>query len=114
MKKAPTEMNPMSASCDGGHSTTRACGLTSRQRRALLALLDRQRIPCNELGRIAGQNNFAELVAALRRKLGQAAILTGSFDAIDRDGKPCKPGFYELAPQARTEVIQLLGGRSHA
>lgn len=115
MKKAPTEMNPMSPSCDGGHSTTRARGLTSRQRRALLALLDRQRIPCNELGRIAGQNNFAELCASLRRKLGYDAIDTGTIEgAVDRDGQPCKPGYYALSPLGRERAVALLGGAHHA
>ena len=82
--------------------------LSNRQRRALAALLERSRVPCKELGLLAGQNNFAELCASLRRKLGADAIATGSFDSLDRDGKPCKPGFYELTPQGRAQVAELM------
>lgn len=109
MKKAPAEKNPTSARSSSGHSTV-GKSFTPRQRRALVALLERPRIACKELGRIAGQNNFAELVAGLRRKLGQDAILTGSTDAIDMDGQPCKPGYYELAPKARALVAELMKG----
>ena len=83
--------------------------LTPRQHRALVALLERGAVPCKELGALAGQNNFAELCASLRRKLGADAIATGSFDSLDRDGKPCKPGFYELTTQGRERALKLLG-----
>ena len=79
--------------------------LTPRQHRALVALVERGAVPCKELGILAGQNNFAELCAGLRRKLGADAIATGSFDSLDRDGKPCKPGFYELTTQGRERAM---------
>ena len=84
--------------------------LTPRQHRALVALMERGAVPCKELGLLAGQNNFAELAAGLRRKFGYDAILTGTFDAIDRDGQPCKPGYYALSPQGRERALKLLGG----
>ena len=89
--------------------------LTPRQHRALVALLERGAVPCKELGLLAGQNNFAELCAGLRRKLGYDAIKTGAIEgAVDRDGQPCKPGFYALSPQGRERALNLLGGARHA
>ena len=95
-------------------NSTGSTKLTPRQHRALVALMERGAVPCKELGLLAGQNNFAELAAGLRRKFGYDAILTGTFDAIDRDGQPCKPGFYTLSPQGRERALKLLGGDSHA
>ena len=98
----------MSAIKDTHNSKPR---LTPRQHRALVALMERGAVPCKELGLLAGQNNFAELAAGLRRKFGYDAILTGTFDAIDRDGQPCRPGYYTLSPQGRERAVALLGAR---
>ena len=95
-------------------NSTGSTKLTPRQHRALVALMERGAVPCKELGLLAGQNNFAELAAGLRRKFGYDAILTGTFDAIDRDGQPCRPGYYTLSPQGRERALKLLGGDSHA
>ena len=89
-------------------NSTGSTKLTPRQQRALLALMERGAVPCKELGLLAGQNNFAELCAGLRRKLGYDAILTGTFDAIDRDGQPCRPGYYALSPLGRERAVALL------
>ena len=87
----------MSATKDTRNSTGSTIKLTPRQHRALAALLNRATVPCKELGILAGQNNFAELCAGLRRKLGYDAIDTGTIEgAVDRDGQPCKPGYYTL------------------
>ena len=102
----PQKGNPSAPS--SADSTGPTVKLTPRQHRALLALMERGAVPCKELGAIGGQNNYAELVASLRRKLGVDAIATGSFDSLDRDGKPCKPGFYELTPQGRAQVAELM------
>ena len=109
-KKGTPTASSKSTFPDKVDSMAKTTKLSNRQRRALVALLERQRIPCKELGTLAGQNNFAELAASLRRKLGHDAILTGTFDAIDRDGQPCKPGYYELVPQARAMVAELMKG----
>lgn len=95
-------------------NSTGSTKLTPRQHRALVALMERGAVPCKELGLLAGQNNFAELAAGLRRKFGYDAILTGTFDAIDRDGQPCRPGYYTLSPLGRERALKLLGGDSHA
>ena len=105
----------MSATQNTRNSTGPTVKLTPRQHRALVALVERGAVPCKELGILAGQNNFAELCASLRRKLGHDAINTGTIEgAIDRDGQPCKPGYYTLSPQGRERALKLLGGARHA
>ena len=113
-KKGTPTASSKSTFPDKVDSMAKTTKLSNRQRRALAALLERSRVPCKELGLLAGQNNFAELAAGLRRKFGYDAILTGTFDAIDRDGQPCKPGYYALSPQGRERALKLLGGTHHA
>ena len=113
-KKGTPTASSKSTFPDKVDSMAKTTKLSNRQRRALAALLERSRVPCKELGLLAGQNNFAELAAGLRRKFGYDAILTGTFDAIDRDGQPCKPGYYTLSPQGRERALKLLGGAHHA
>ena len=113
-KKGTPTASSKSTFPDKVDSMAKTTKLSNHQRRALAALLERSRVPCKELGLLAGQNNFAELAAGLRRKLGYDAILTGTFDAIDRDGQPCKPGYYALSPQGRERALKLLGGARHA
>ena len=85
----------MSATKDTRNSTGSTIKLTPRQHRALV--------------------NFAELCASLRRKLGYDAIDTGTIEgAVDRDGQPCKPGYYALSPQGRERAVALLGVAHHA
>ena len=113
-KKGTPTASSKSTFPDKVDSMDKTTKLSNRRRRALAALLERSRVPCKELGLLAGQNNFAELAAGLRRKFGYDAILTGTFDAIDRDGQPCKPGYYTLSPQGRERALKLLGGAHHA
>ena len=114
-KNAPTAQGNGSAIKNSANSTGSTVKLTPRQHRALVALLNRATVPCKELGILAGQNNFAELCASLRRKLGCDAIITGTIEgAVDRDGQPCKPGYYALSPQGRERALKLLGGARHA
>ena len=114
-ENAPTAQGNESANKNSANSTGSTTKLTPRQHRALVALLERAAVPCKELGLLAGQNNFAELCASLRRKLGYDAIDTGTIEgAVDRDGQPCKPGYYALSPQGRARAVALLGGGHHA
>ena len=110
-KKGTPTASSKSTFPDKVDSMAKTTKLSNRQRRALAALLERSRVPCKELGLLAGQNNFAELAAGLRRKFGYDAILTGTFDAIDRDGQPCRPGYYALSPLGRERAVALLGAR---
>ena len=114
-KNAHPSQAEMSATQNTRNFTGPAIKLTPRQHRALVALVERGAVPCKELGALAGQNNFAELCASLRRKLGYDAIETGTIEgAVDRDGQPCKPGYYTLSPQGRERALNLLGGARHA
>ena len=114
-KNAQPRNAELSAIKNSADSTGSTIKLTPRQHRALVALLERAAVPCKELGLLAGQNNFAELCASLRRKLGYDAIDTGTIEgAVDRDGQPCKPGYYALSPQGRARAVTLLGGAHHA
>ena len=114
-KKGTPTASSKSTFPDKVDSMAKTTKLSNRQRRALAALLERSRVPCKELGLLAGQNNFAELCASLRRKLGYDAIDTGTIEgAVDRDGQPCKPGYYALSPQGRARAVTLLGGAHHA
>ena len=113
-ENAPTAQGNESATNNSANSTG-STKLTPRQHRALVALMERGAVPCKELGLLAGQNNFAELCASLRRKLGYDAIDTGTIEgAVDRDGQPCKPGYYALSPLGRERAVALLGGAHHA
>ena len=84
--------------------------LPPRLYRALSALVERSRIECTELGIIAGQLNYAQVCSSLRDRLGRDAIRTGTMDVVDRDGRHCKPGYYELAAEARPDALRLLQG----
>ena len=110
-KKNAQPRNAELSATNNSANSTGSTKLTPRQHRALVALMERGAVPCKELGLLAGQNNFAELAAGLRRKFGYDAILTGTFDAIDRDGQPCRPGYYTLSPQGRERAVALLGAR---
>ena len=108
-KKGTPTASSKSTFPDKVDSMAKTTKLSNRQRRALAALLERSRVPCKELGLLAGQNNFAELCASLRRKLGYDAIDTGTIEgAVDRDGQPCKPGYYALSPLGRERAVALL------
>lgn len=61
-----------------------------------------------QLDRTAGASNSPDVVFRLRVKLGKAVIETRLVDAVDRDGKPCRPGQYRLAEQHRAAVAALL------
>ena len=94
-KKNAQPRNAELSATNNSANSTGSTKLTPRQHRALV--------------------NFAELCASLRRKLGYDAIDTGTIEgAVDRDGQPCKPGYYALSPQGRARAVALLGGSHHA
>ena len=71
--------------------------LNPRQDRAIGLLMDGP-IMRKELDRRAGCINAPELVSQLR-KMG-LKILCTKISVLDRDGKVCKCGRYEFAPEA--------------
>ena len=87
-----------------------------RHQRALALLLQRP-VKREELDRAAGCSNAPELVAELRRR--GLELPCERVDAIDRDGRPCRPGVYHLTADDRRKVRAWLcaraeGGRRHA
>ena len=74
-----------------------------RHQRALALLLQRP-AKREELDRAAGCSNGPELVAELRRR--GLELPCERVDAIDRDGRRCKPGIYSLTSRDR----RIIGG----
>lgn len=72
-----------------------------RHCRALALLLQRP-AKREEIDNRAGCSNAPELIAELRRR-GLEAPCT-RVPAIDRDGKPCRPGIYRLTDADRRKV----------
>lgn len=91
---------------DTAHSTPgeRLLTFTSRQARALHLLGPGHWVTREQLDRGAGTSNSPDLVQQIRRKLGYDAIETGYFDALDQDGKPCRPGRYRLTEKGRARL----------
>ena len=88
--------------------TTPALRLSPRQSRVLDALTTTSGWIAREaLDRIAGASNSPDVVLRLRRKLGDDAIDMQQVDAIDRDGKRCKPGQYRLTEQGRQRLARM-------
>lgn len=76
---------------------------TPRQQRALDALW-RSPLMRENLDRAAGCSNGPQLVSDLIEK--GVAITCTLIDSLDRDGRPCKPGRYELTDQGRKTLSQ--------
>lgn len=81
-----------------------ALSFTPRQTRALALLAPGHWVTREQLDRGAGASNSPDLIQQLRRKLGDDAIETQHFDALDRDGKPCRPGQYRLTHKGRERL----------
>jgi hypothetical protein len=83
---------------------------SARQTRALDALVaTRGWITREAIDRAAGCSNGPDLIRQLRQKLGYDAIEMQHFDATDRDGRACKPGYYRLSDQGRARLAELGG-----
>jgi hypothetical protein len=76
-----------------------------RHRRVLQALWVRE-LPRQTLDAVAGASNGPAVIAALRR-LG-LDIPCARVYAIDRDGRPCRPGVYSLTDADRRRLIRWL------
>jgi hypothetical protein len=75
-----------------------------------LALLKQRPAPRGELDQRAGCANSPELVAELRRR--GLEVPCERVDALDRDGRPCRPGVYRLSAADRAKVRAWLRERS--
>ena len=83
--------------------------LSPRQARAIDALLPGHWISREQMDRLTGASNSPDLIQQLRRKVGQDGIEMEHFDALDRDGRPCRPGFYRMTDPGRVRAVELLG-----
>jgi hypothetical protein len=71
---------------------------TSRQRRAVEALVKYGKVSSHDLGRIASVLNPPELMVALRRNGWKWKCEL--IEVLDRDGNICRPGLYRLLPES--------------
>jgi hypothetical protein len=76
--------------------------LTPRQHRALDAFWKHGSLMREALDRAAGCSNSPQLVADLKAK--SVSIACELVDAIDRDGRRCKPGRYTLTNHGRATL----------
>ncbi|WP_284465326.1 hypothetical protein [Diaphorobacter nitroreducens] len=88
--------------------------LTPRETRVIAALwASLGWIWREDVDRIAGASNGPHIVMMLRRKVtGDDGIEMEQVDAMDRDGKRCRPGRYRLTEIGRQRIVQarLQGG----
>ena len=86
--------------------------LTPRQSRTIAALMDKPTgwISREQIDRIAGASNGPQIIFELRRKVtGYDGLDMARLHAVDRDGKPCKPGFYRINAKGRERVAKYFG-----
>ncbi len=93
----------------GQHSSRFDGTYNPRYLRAIFALL-RSPQPRNAIDAITGSANGPDLISAIR-KLG-IEIPCVKINAVDRDGKPCKPGVYHLTDSDRRKVNRWLAQRA--
>lgn len=79
-----------------------------RHLRVLHAAL-RRSLPREQVDREAGCSNGPELIAELRRRGLEFPCVR--IEAIDRDGKPCKPGVYNLTTKDRLTIYRFFRER---
>lgn len=69
----------------------------------------RRSLPREQVDREAGCSNGPELIAELRRRGLKFPCV--KIDAIDRDGRPCKPGVYNLTDKDRRIIYRWMASR---
>lgn len=110
MKNARPKTSEASA-LDKRDSTPKFSGTDNpRHLRAIDALM-RRPMPREHLDRAAGCSNAPELVAELRRR--GLSIPCPRVEAIDRDGRPCKPGVYHFTQTDYRKVRRWLSDKGN-
>jgi hypothetical protein len=101
----PSKENP-SAPNSANFKTNK---LTPRQSRTIAALMAKPPgwISREQIDRIAGASNGPQIIHELRRKIGADGIDTKRVHAIDRDGRPCRPGFFRLSDKGRERILSM-------
>jgi hypothetical protein len=85
-------------------------GTSNPRHLRVIPALQRSQQPRQALDAIAGCTNSPELVAELRRR--GLEIPCRRIDAIDRDGRPCKPGVYRLTDADRRKLARWMAQRA--
>lgn len=104
MKNAPDRKAAESAQEQREFSTD-----NPRHQRVLALLLQRP-ARREEVDRAAGASNGPDLIAELRRR--GLDLPCERVEALDRDGRPCRPGIYCTTPADRRKVSAWLRRRS--
>ena len=100
-RTAPAQGGPDKADSQANGSTPTRLHLTPRQRRALVALMERPRSR-EELDRIAGTSNSPDLVSRLRQR--GILILCEHVSHTDRDGMKGWHGVYKLPASEKGRI----------
>lgn len=108
MKKRPPHNNETSAEVTPAILPKFAGTDNPRHLRVIHAAL-RRSLPREQVDREAGCSNGPELIAELRRRGLEFPCVR--IEAIDRDGKPCKPGVYNLSDKDRRYIYRWLATR---
>ena len=106
MKNAPAARSNESALEQRQFSTD-----NPRHQRVLALLLQRP-AKREEIDSRAGCSNAPELVAELRRR--GLEVPCERVPALDRDGRPCRPGVYHLSASDRRKVARWMYSRPAA
>ena len=111
MKRAPDRKTAEGASVEAAAILSHFTGTDNPRHQRVLALLMLRPAKREEVDAVAGASNGPELVAELRRR-GLTAPCE-RIEAIDRDGRPCRPGIYSLLDSDRRKIRRWLaqGGR---
>ena len=90
-------------------TVTKFSGTDNPRHLRVIAAALRRSLPREQVDREAGCSNGPELVAELRRRGLEFPCVR--IEAIDRDGKPCKPGVYNLTDKDRRIIYRWLKNR---
>ncbi len=103
--KTPEFPKENPSALDSAHSK-----LTPRQMRVIKALLERDGLVSREqIDRIAGASNGPQIIQEVRQKVtGYDGLRMVRLDAVDRDGKACKPGWYFLTSVGRARASKVV------
>lgn len=84
---------------------------TSRQRRAIEALVKYGKVSSRDIGKLAGVLNPPELMAALKRNGWKWKC--DLIEVLDRDGNACRPGVYSLLPESLEAAKNMIEADGH-
>lgn len=85
-----------------GKSARKFIGTTNPRQLRVLAALERNSLPREQLDRVAGSSNGPEVIACLRRR--GLELPCYRVPCIDRDGRIVRPGVYALTPTDKRKI----------